>query len=227
MPLLTLLNLWFTSRLCTAFSVQYVKHIQVDSHLLYWNMLSNMKLSIYNNDGSPHLSALVHLEEESLGVCLSSLPTKQKRGCLMIWHQGCFPGNNVPGLMCHFTVVARGQHWTKADEGPAKQQQTINPLYLHNNAHTNTQSIKQREIICFLCIPLGRNTKSSSMESVSAVSRLQEKKNSHMSTCVRFLCLRLAQTTRSTHSINPEVHTLYRLHLNKEEYAFHLRQLTS
>lgn len=71
-------------------------------------MFSNMNLSIYNNVGSPHLSAPVHLEEESLGVCLSSLPSKQKRGCLMIWHQGCFPGNNVPGLMCHFTAEAKG-----------------------------------------------------------------------------------------------------------------------
>lgn len=39
----------------------------------------------------------------------------------MIGHQGCFPGYNVLGLMCHSTL-AKTKQGTKANETPLKQQ---------------------------------------------------------------------------------------------------------
>lgn len=66
--------------------------------------------------------------------------------------------------------------------------------------NTNTHSLTKKCRI-YLYVPLGRNTKSSNRESVSAVSKLQEK-NSYMNTSIRFLLH--AHTNMYTHAGNAE-----------------------
>jgi len=56
----------------------------------------------------------------------------------MIWHQGCFPGNNMPVLMCHLTVLARIQYQIISDESPSKHQQHTPQTYKHSTGSFNT-----------------------------------------------------------------------------------------
>lgn len=110
--------------------------------------------------------------------------------------------------MCHLSKV---QHWTTANESP------------QSPPHRNINTLFNKEMfMCFLYLQLGRNTKSSNRESVSAVSKLQEKKeNSYMKTSIRFLivCHCHAQTNMYTHDNRAVVCTLYWFYFNKELYA--------
>ena len=63
----------------------------------------------------------------------------------MIWHQGCFPGNNVPELMYHFTALARVQRCTIANERSC--QTTANHHPSHPKTQTDSQTPTQRKKI--------------------------------------------------------------------------------